>query len=141
MTRFPIEVETRVRERAKNRCGYCLCPQHLIMGPLEIEHIYPESRGGGDEEDNLALACAVCNKHKSNKIEGVDPLTGEKSSLFNPNTQHWFDHFKWSEDGLIVIGLTAVGRATVEALHLDSNPYAILVRKTWVILGVHPPKE
>lgn len=89
MTRFPIEVETRVRERAKNRCGYCLCPQHLIMGPLEIEHIYPESRGGGDEEDNLALACAVCNKHKSNKIEGVDPLTGEKSSLFNPNTLLW----------------------------------------------------
>lgn len=29
------ELKARVRRQAGNRCGYCLCPQHLAMGVLE----------------------------------------------------------------------------------------------------------
>jgi hypothetical protein len=41
MTRPYISVESDrlVREAAKNRCGYCLSPQQLVMARLEIEHI------------------------------------------------------------------------------------------------------
>lgn len=39
--RIPADVERRVRAAARNRCGYCLSPQHLVMARLEIEHIYP----------------------------------------------------------------------------------------------------
>jgi hypothetical protein len=38
---IPLEIERRVRLTAKNRCGYCLSPQHLVMARLEIEHIVP----------------------------------------------------------------------------------------------------
>ena len=43
MARFyiPVEIDRRVRTAAKNRCGYCLSPQRLVMARLEIEHIIP----------------------------------------------------------------------------------------------------
>ena len=50
---IPTEVERRVRLAAKNRCGYCLSPQHLVMARLEIEHIIPVSKQGSSDELNL----------------------------------------------------------------------------------------
>ncbi|MEC4819046.1 MAG: hypothetical protein SAK29_38095 [Scytonema sp. PMC 1069.18] len=41
---IPVEVERRVRSTARNRCGYCLSPQHLVMARLEIERIKLLSR-------------------------------------------------------------------------------------------------
>ena len=43
-----------------------LKPRGLLQRDLsvEVDHIVPHSRGGGDE-DNLALACGWCNRHKS----------------------------------------------------------------------------
>lgn len=72
---------------AQNRCGYCLSQQYLVMARLEIEHILLLARGGTDAEENLWLACPICNGHKSDKIEGLDPDTGETVPLFNPRTQ------------------------------------------------------
>jgi hypothetical protein len=58
--------------------------------------------------------------------------------LFNPRKQKWYEHFRWSEDGTKIIGLTPCGRATVNALRLN-NSLAIVVRKNWVKAGWHPP--
>jgi hypothetical protein len=33
---IPAEVERRVREDARGRCGYCLSPEVLVMARLEI---------------------------------------------------------------------------------------------------------
>lgn len=140
-SRIPVEVERRVRASARNRCGYCLSPQHLVMARLEIEHIIPISRGGSNDELNLWLACPLCNRYKSDKITGVDSETGETVKLFNPRTQIWFEHFDWTEDGLRIVGKTPIGRATVAALHLSNDPDALEVRSYWVIAGWHPPKD
>jgi hypothetical protein len=143
---IPVDVERRVREAARNRCGYCLSPQHLVMARLEIEHIVPRSAfeqddPHADDETNLWLACPICNGHKSNKTRAVDPDTEESVPLFNPRTQVWSEHFRWSDDGIRIIGLTSTGRATVGALHLADDPDALQVRANWVIAGWHPPKE
>lgn len=111
------------------------------MARLEIEHIIPTAKGGGDEESNLWLACPICNRHKSDKISAIDPETGEEVLLYNPRTQDWNEHFQWSEDGLRVVGLTPIGRGTVIALQLDSDPDAIVTRSYWVEAGWHPPEE
>jgi hypothetical protein len=136
-----VEVERRVRAAARERCGYCLSPQHLVMARLEIEHILPSSRGGSKEEFNLWLACPLCNAFKSNKINELDPVTGVVVPLFNPRTQVWWEHFEWTVDGLRITGKTPVGRATVVALRLDSDPDAIEVRSYWVAAGWHPPQD
>src|SRR5690242_21948354 len=94
------DVERRVRMAARNRCGYCLSPQHLVMARLVIEHIVLLAKGGTDDESNLWLACPFCNGHKGDKTSAIDPQTRGLVALFNPRTQNWFDHFRWSEDGL-----------------------------------------
>lgn len=138
---IPSEITNRVRKDAKHRCGYCLSPQKLVMARLEIEHIIPISKGGTDDETNLWLACPICNRHKSNKITGIDPLTEEAIPLFNPRTQDWFAHFRWHNDGILIEGITPTGRATVRALSLSSDPDALAVRSYWVMAGWHPPNE
>jgi hypothetical protein len=137
---IPEVIAKRVREAAHNRCGYCLSPQRFVMARLEIEHIKPIGKGGKDNEANLWLARPICNRHKSDKVQAVDPVSEKVVPLFNPRTQKWFEHFQWSDDGLRIIGLTPIGRATVIALHLSDDPDALLVRSYWVLAGWHPPK-
>jgi hypothetical protein len=134
------EVRTRVRTQAQDRCGYCLAPQRIVLGWLEIEHILPQARGGSDDEENLWLACRLCNNYKNAQVEGIDPETGRRVSLFNPRRQRWSDHFTWSEDGTRILGRTPCGRATVLCLQLN-NVIAVMVRREWVTAGWHPPQS
>lgn len=138
---IPVEVDRRVREAARHRCGYCLSPQHLVMARLEIEHIVPLGCGGPDDEANLWLACPLCNGHESDKTEAIDPTTGTLVPLFNPRAESWWDHFTWEVDGIHILGKTPIGRATVAALHLSDDPDALAVRGYWVMAGWPPPLE
>ncbi|MGD2179549.1 HNH endonuclease [Lusitaniella coriacea] len=131
-------VRQQVRQRAENRCEYCLSAQDYVMGKLQIDHIQPKVKGGSDERENLCLACELCNQHKWTKTEDLDPQTREIASLFNPRQQNWQEHFAWSEDATQIMGLTACGRATVIALKLN-NALAVMVRRNWVRAGWHPP--
>lgn len=111
------------------------------MARLEIEHIIPLVLGGSDDESNLWLSCPICNRHKAGRISGVDPKTGTVASLFNPRTQRWSEHFRWSDDGIRIIGISPTGRATVDVLHLADDPDALTVRSYWVLAGWHPPSD
>ena len=133
-------VRTRLRARARNRCGYCQSQQQYVLGPLEIEHIIPTARGGTDAEENLWLACRLCNAFKGTQTHGRDPMTGRRIRLFNPRLQRWSRHFLWSEDGTHIIGRTACGRATVVALQMN-HLMAVMVRREWVAAGWHPPMD
>jgi hypothetical protein len=138
---IPAAIDRRVRDAARHRCGYCRSPQHLVMARLEVEHIILLAKGGTDDETNLWLACPICNGHKSDKIEALDPETGATVPLFNPRTQVWAEHFAWSDDGIRILGRTPIGRATVAALHLSDDPDALDVRSSWVLAGWHPPAD
>ena len=48
--------------------------------PLEIEHIYPKSKGGSDRASNLTVACTKCNRLKSNQ-DVKDFLSGKPELL------------------------------------------------------------
>jgi hypothetical protein len=133
-------IRASVRASAGDRCGYCRSPQYLVLGPLEVEHIVPTARGGADDEANLWLACRMCNNFKSAHTHAVDPLSGQRTRLFNPRQQLWSQHFAWNDDGTQIVGRTATGRATVIALQLN-NVIAVTVRRAWVSAGWHPPEE
>ena len=118
-TYIPKLLRDQVSVNARHRCGYCLAQQEIIGIQLHVEHILPESVGGATALENLWLACSECNNHKGTQVAAIDPQTGETTHLFNPRTQRWVEHFHWSEDGTHVMGITAIGRATVNALDLN----------------------
>lgn len=139
-TYIPIELRRQVTTDARHRCGYCMTTTKIIGRPMVIDHLSPEAKGGTTERDNLWLACRRCNEFKGTRTHAVDPLTDEKVALFNPRWQSWSIHFVWGERGVQIMGLTAVGRATVVALRLN-NPEIIGARTLWVQAGWHPPKD
>jgi len=127
-----------VKERAGNRCEYCLSHQEYILGRLQVDHLVPRSKGGTDDTSNLCLACELCNQYKWTQTDSIDPQSNQRVPIFNPRLQQWQEHFSWNDDGTEIIGLTPCGRATVRALHLN-NKLAIIVRRHWVQAGWHPP--
>jgi hypothetical protein len=137
---IPKAVQALIRQQARNRCGYCQSQQRYVYGPLEIEHIIPEAGGGTDDEINLWLGCRMCNNYKGAQMTGIDSQTGISVPLFNPRSQVWAEHFRWSEDGAHIMGLTPTGRVTIAALQMN-NQLAVLVRTGWVQAGWHPPED
>jgi 5-methylcytosine-specific restriction endonuclease McrA len=118
----PEELSRAVRARADGRCQYCLMHESLQGATFHIEHVIPQSKGGSSDLENLVLACPGCNLCKAARITSMDQTTGEYVRLFHPVRQLWREHFQFR--GYQVEGLTAVGRATIEALNLNHPPPA-----------------
>ena len=105
-----------------------------------MEHITPRAIGGATDIDNLALACGGCNGYKGARTTGTDAETGEVVALFHPRRDLWSEHFAWSDDFLLVIGLAAVGRATIEILQMN-RPNLRNLRWLLATQNLHPPDD
>ncbi len=125
----------KVYERAGDCCEYCLIPETAVLAAHEIDHIIAQKHGGLTEADNLALSCAICNKHKGSDLASLDPVTGEIVALYHPRRQQWQEHFQL-KDGLL-IPLTPTGRVTVKLLQLN-NSYRIQERNLLIQSGIFP---
>jgi hypothetical protein len=121
-----------VRERAGERCEYCRLHQSKSEILHHIEHIVARKHGGNDDVGNLALACHRCNLRKGPNLSGIDPFTGQIENLFHPRRDRWREHFTFK--GTHIEGLTAIGRATVEALALN-DPRRLELRQSLLEFG------
>jgi hypothetical protein len=130
------ELARTLRPRAEGRCQYCLMHESLQGATFHIEHIIPQCKGGISDLKNLALACPGCNLHKAGRIMAIDPATGEYARLFHPILQRWSEHFRLN--GYQIEGLTAVGRATVDALNLNDSRRR-RIREVEEAFGLYPP--
>ncbi len=142
---IPNSIQEFVRQRANFQCEYCHYPEFLSTSPLTIDHIMPQSLGGSDNVDNLALACRRCNERHYNFTVGIDPETQQEVLLFNPRQQQWSEHFIWTSDGMKIIGITPTGRATCNRLDLNderrTDRFIQKSRRFWVQGSWHPPKQ
>lgn len=113
-------LRTLVRERAGYCCEYCGSPERdERFYRHHMEHIVPRKHGGLTAHSNLALGCRNCNLHKGPNLTGIDPETRQVALLFNPRTQLWSEHFV--RRGVMIVGITPVGRATVEVFGMNSD--------------------
>jgi hypothetical protein len=103
---------------------------------FHIDHIVPTMAGGQTVAENLALACVSCSLCKGARQMLRDPETGRKVSVFNPRQQNWQEHFHW--EGVYLAGLTATGRATIEALNLN-RAVIQAIRAEEEFFNRHPP--
>ena len=128
-------LRTQVWQRSGSRCEYCRLPQEFTDAGHEIDHIIAEKHRGATTLENLALACFYCNNHKGPNIAGIDPATGHVARLFHPRQDRWDDHFSWH--GAVLIGLTPIGRATVEVLAINVR-HRVAHRQALIEEGVFP---
>lgn len=136
MSYIPVELRRVVIGRAANRCEYCGLSQQGQAATFHVDHVVPLANGGPTTLENLALACVACSLFKGARQEAVDPQLGEGVPLFSPRTQSWDEHFRW--DGERIVGLTATGRATVDALRMN-RPIMLAIRAEERVIGRHPP--
>ncbi|NUO81364.1 HNH endonuclease [candidate division KSB1 bacterium] len=120
--------------RAKHCCEYCRAPEIFFNHRFVVDHIVPRVFGGSDELDNLALACHSCNGHKYQKQLILGVVRKSLIRIFDPRRDRWGDHFRWNPNKTRLIGRSAIGRATIEALQLN-NDRQVEARILWVKLN------
>jgi hypothetical protein len=114
--------------------------RRLRASEFLIEHIRPRSRQGKDSPANLARSCQGCNNHKYDRLRFRDAVSRKEVRVFHPRRDRWSDNFAWTNDGTVILGLTAIGRATVEAMQLNREALVNL-RRVLVDAREHPPAE
>lgn len=130
-----IALRQLVFERAEGHCEYCRLSQILAAHKHEPDHIIPLQHDGYTDADNLALACARCNRYKGYNVGSFDPMTGELVPFFNPRKQIWDDHFRL--EGPIIQPLTPEGRVTAKMLHFN-DPNRVEERAKLIKLNLYP---
>lgn len=87
----------------------------------------PQREAGGlTVEDNLALACFHCNRHKGTDLGSVSVRTQTLVRFYNPRTDRWKEHFCWSEAR--IEPLTDIGEVTARLLE-SNHPERVAFRK------------
>ncbi len=86
--------------------------------PFQVDHIVARQHSGPTTSDNLAMARYHCNRYKGPNIAGLDPASGDLVRLFHPRVDGWAEHFCW--DGALIVGQSAIGRATVQVLAMNA---------------------
>jgi hypothetical protein len=116
-----------VRLRANGICEYCRVSDYLARATsvFNVEHIVPRahwdpSAGDVDNDENLAWGCWKCNRGKSAKVDGEDPDTGLRASLYHPRTDEWDDAFVPSPSSGRIDGQTPSGRVTSTELAMNA---------------------
>nr|WP_262898933.1 HNH endonuclease signature motif containing protein [Hymenobacter piscis] len=94
-----------VATRANNRCEYCRIHEDDTFLGCQIDHVISEKHGGPTTAENLAYACAFCNRNKGSDIASL-AADGTLTRLFHPRIDDWSTHF-------VVVGNTIQGRSTV----------------------------
>ena len=59
-------LKTNVSNYGWYRCVHC--GKSFRKDSIEIDHIYPRSRGGGNNAENLQCLCRACNRSKGNNM-------------------------------------------------------------------------
>ena len=62
------ELRVMVWDRTGGQCYFCGCEldwyEERVKFRPHVDHLHPVSRGGGNDLDNLAMACPKCNMGK-----------------------------------------------------------------------------
>jgi hypothetical protein len=114
-----IELRSLVAARADYLCEYCLIGEEDTFFGCQVDHIISVKHRGETKADNLAYACAFCNRFKGSDIASLSSGNGALVRFFNPRIDRWSDHFRL--DGLSIQPLTEIGEVTVRILRFNDN--------------------
>lgn len=135
MSSISTELRQFVIERANGKCEYCLIQEIFSIYRHEVDHIIALKHGGKTIEENLALSCLSCNRHKGSDFATINPTTKEIILLFNPRNYKWEDHFVLNDAH--IDGITPIGIVTAILLKFNT-PTRLLERQILIQQGNYP---
>lgn len=97
-------------------------------------------RSNAKARENLARFCPGCNNRKYVAVSAPDPVSGEAVPLYNPRQDERGEHFLWSEDQSLMIGISPTGRAAIARLELNRQNMVNL-RRVLFSAGLYPLKS
>lgn len=124
-----------VAARADFLCEYCLIAEETTFYGCEVDHIISLKHGGASDADNLAYACAICNRYKGSDIGSISWNTGQFSRFFNPRTDRWAEHFRLKQE--FITSLTIIGEVTARILEFN-NSVRLHEREEMILFGKYP---
>jgi len=81
-THISAELRLFVAARAVHVCEYCLIHEDDTYLGCQIDHIISEKHNGPTVAENLAFACAFCNRAKGSDIGSLS-AAGQFTRFFN----------------------------------------------------------
>lgn len=96
----------------------CLIGEADTFYGCEVDHIISLKHGGSSGPDNLAYACALCNRAKGSDVGSIS-TTGQFTRFFNPRHDTWAEHFRL--EGATIEPLTTIGEVTARILAFNDS--------------------
>jgi len=116
---IPDGVREQVAERARDRCEYCRIAEADTFWGCQIDHVISLKHDGTNDIDNLAYACAPCNRAKGSEIGSIDGDRDQLIRFFDPRRDNWDEHFRLEGDA--IVAQTAIGRVTAKILGFNTS--------------------
>lgn len=110
------ELRKFVAERAGFLCEYCLVSEEDTFVGCQVDHIISLKHGGKTTKENLAFACAVCNRNKGSDIGSIT-AAGVFTRFYNPRTDIWSEHFEIKDEKIEPI--SEIGEVTANVLEFN----------------------
>jgi len=128
------ELRQTIADRAKQLCEYCLIAEADTFYGCEVDHIISIKHSGSTAPDNLAYACALCNRAKGSDIGSI-ATSGEFTRFFNPRTDRWSEHFRL--EGATIQPLTRIGEVTARIFGFNESA-RLHEREEMIRFGTYP---
>lgn len=125
-----------VADRAAFLCEYCLIHEEDTFFGCHVDHVISIKHGGSTEPENLAYACAFCNRFKGSDIGSFVTPGGALVRFFNPRVDTWHEHF--ALDAERIVPRTQIAVVTERILQLNTID-RLIERRTLMASDRFPP--
>jgi hypothetical protein len=128
------ELRQTIADRANLLCEYCLIAEADTFYGCEVDHIISLKHGGSSEPENLAYACALCNRAKGSDVGSIS-TSGKFMRFFNPRADRWAEHFRLEQ--ATINPLTEIGEVTARILGFNDSA-RLHEREEMIRFGKYP---
>lgn len=126
-----------IAANCRHQCVYCTISEGEYGGidNFHVEHFRPKSvfKRLENDIDNLFVACAVCNRFKSDEWPGEPHKKGATPTFLNPAEADYHEHIALGGTGYFLKGKTVAGTYMVEQMYLNRSQLLISRRYRTVL--------
>lgn len=117
--------KAQIAANCQHQCVYCTISEGEYGGidNFHVEHFRPKAlfKKLENEIDNLFVACAICNRFKSDEWPGEPHRHGATPTFLDPAVANYHDHIELHGHSYFLKGKTQAGSYIVEQLYLNRS--------------------